>query len=283
MVAPFYYQQNLDNGNGAYLDPDLVIRPGMAANTNGAMDLTLTSAGLASGSIGLPLENRALNPTINSRPVILNRPFRSVAELGHVFRDQPWKQFDLNNPASADGALLEVFCLYSDPATYEAPRITRGRINPNAASAPVMAALFQGTAKATGNTISPTEALTLGTAMNTWVSTPANRFRSKAEIIGKTVSGTSTGFTQQISGILNTTDRSINERREAVIRALADSTDSRTWNLMVDVVAQSGQLTKSATALNQFNVSGQTHRWIFLSIDRMTGEILHQSSELVAE
>src|SRR5262249_26252680 len=28
------------------------------------------------------------------RPVFLNRPFRSVAELGYVFRDLPWKTLD---------------------------------------------------------------------------------------------------------------------------------------------------------------------------------------------
>jgi hypothetical protein len=268
ILNPYFFQRNIADGNGAFSDPDMIVRPAMGAN--------------AAGATGFP----NADPTAaiaNSRPVILNRPFRSVAELGYVFRDQPWKQFDLNNPSSADGALLEAFCLHSDPVTYEAPRITRGRINPNTASPEVMAALFQGTAKVTGSSITASEALELGKELNTWVSTPANRSRSKAEIIGKTVNGTSTGFTQRISNVLNATDRTIHERREAVIRALADSSDTRTWNLMLDVVAQAGQLINSATDLNQFNVRGQTHRWVFLSIDRMTGEILHQSSEFVTE
>jgi hypothetical protein len=269
LYSPFFYQQNLNNGNGHHIDPDNVVRPAMGAH--------------AAGTAGYPLADRAADPLVNSRAVILNRPFRSVAELGYVFRDQPWKQMDFSNPESGDGALLEVFCLHSDPATYESSRIVRGRINPNSAPAEVMAALFQGTAKNSGNLIIEEEALALGNEIKSWVAVPANRFRSKSEIVGKTISGTSTGFSQRISTILTGADKSVSERREAVLRALADSADTRTWNLMVDVVAQAGRLTNNASSLAQMNVYAQTQRWIFLSIDRLTGEILHQSSEIPKE
>jgi hypothetical protein len=245
----------------------------------------------ATGVTGLPLATPPLTGPAISRPRILNRAFRSVAELGYVFSDVPWRQLDLSHPASANGTLLDVFCLHSDPTTYESPRISRGRVNLNAAPPEVLAALFEGTAKSViaGNTISRDDALKLGTALDQWVSSSdptKGRLRSRSDLVGSTTATggafASQGFMSQISTLLPA-DKSIGETREAVVRALADSSDTRTWNLMIDLVAQSGELSKGAASLRQFIVRGQVHRWIFLSIDRFTGEILHQSSEYVSE
>jgi len=276
-LYPRYLQMNLNDGNGSYIDADGVTRPAMGAD--------------ATGVTGLPLATPPLTGPAISRPRILNRTFRSVAELGYVFSDVPWRQLDLSHPASANGTLLDVFCLHSDPTTYESPRISRGRVNLNAAPPEVLAALFEGTAKSViaGNTISRDDALKLGTALDQWVSSSdptKGRLRSRSDLVGSTTATggafASQGFMSQISTLLPA-DKSIGETREAVVRALADSSDTRTWNLMIDLVAQSGELSKGAASLRQFIVRGQVHRWIFLSIDRFTGEILHQSSEYVSE
>ena len=276
-VYPRHFQANLNDGYGSYIDADGVTRPAMGAD--------------ATGVTGLPLATPPLTGPAISRPRILTRAFRSVAEWGYVFRDVPWRQLELSHPASADGALLDVFCLHSDPTTHDAPRITRGRVNLNSSPPEVLAALFEGTSKSViaGSTISRDDALKLGTALNQWVSSSdptKGPLRSRSDLVGSTtVTGStiaSQGFMSQISTLLPA-DKSIGETREAVVRALADSSDTRTWNLMIDLVAQSGELSKSATSFQQFIVRGQVHRWIFLSIDRFTGEILHQSSEYVSE
>ncbi len=277
-VYPRYFQANLNDGYGCYIDADGVTRPAMGAD--------------ASGTTGLPLANPPVGGPATSRPRVLNRAFRSVAELGYVFRGVPWRQLDLSHPASVDGALLDVFCLHSDSTTHDAPRISRGRVNLNAAPPEVLAALFEGTSKSViaGSTISHDDALKLGTALNQWVSDTTDPtkgpLRSRSDLVGRTIATGSTfasqGFMSQISTLMPA-DKSIGETREAVIRALADSSDTRTWNLMIDLVAQSGELSKAATSLTQFNAHGQVHRWVFLSIDRFTGEILKQSSEYVSE
>ena len=277
-VFPRYFQANLNDGYGSYIDADGVTRPAMGAD--------------AIGVTGLPLATPPVTGPAISRPHMLNRAFRSVAELGYVFRDVPWHQLDLSHPASVDGALLDVFCLHSDPVTHDAPRITCGRINPNIAPPEVLAALIEGTSKSViaDSTISHDDALKLGTALNMWVSDTSDPtkgpLRSRSELVGTTTKTgntfASTGFMGQISSLM-AADQSIGENREAVIRALTDSTDLRTWNLMIDLVAQSGELGRKATGLQQFIIRGQVHRWIFLSIDRFTGEILHQSSEYVSE
>ena len=275
-VLPRYFQANLNDGRGSYIDADGVTRPAMGAD--------------AAGVTGLPLANPPITGPATSRPRILNRAFRSGAELGYVFRDIPWRQLDLSHAASADGALLDVFCLHSDPTTHDSPRITRGRVNLNTAPPEVLAALFEGTAKSvSGSIISSADALALGTALNTWVSSTdpvKGPLRSRSDLVGRTTATGSTfasqGFMSQISTILPA-DKSIGETCESVIRALTDSSDTRTWNIMIDLVAQSGELSKGAASLEQFIVRGQVHRWIFLSIDRFTGEILYQSSEYVSE
>ena len=47
--------------------------------------------------------------------MILNRPFRSVGELGYAYRDQPFKTLDLWSPTSGDAALLDIFSLSDAP------------------------------------------------------------------------------------------------------------------------------------------------------------------------
>ncbi len=271
-VLPRHFQSNLASGKGSYIDADGIIRPAMGAD--------------AAGTTGLPLANPPSSGPATSRPRVLNRPFHSIAEIGTVFRDIPWRQLDLNHVASEDGNLLDVFCLHSD-TDHEAPRVMRGRINLNSAPAEVLAAMLEGTSKSSDPSIavSSSEALQIGTSLRDWVTgktTAGLPLIQRSDIVGNTVAGKSTGFMEQIDKLANSSDKPIGERREVVLRALADSSDTRTWNLMIDLVAQSGEMARGANDLANFSSRAQVRRWVFLSIDRFTGEILHQSSENVA-
>ncbi|MEJ0001076.1 MAG: hypothetical protein WDO13_19115 [Verrucomicrobiota bacterium] len=42
------------------------------------------------------------NPNLADRPIILNRPFRSVGELGYAFRGVEWKTIDFSSAVSGD-------------------------------------------------------------------------------------------------------------------------------------------------------------------------------------
>lgn len=75
----------------------------------------------------------------------------------------------------------------------------------------------------------------------------------------------------------------IHRFREAPIRALAAAGQTRTWNLMIDVIAQSGRYPKSATSLNQFRAEGEQRYWVHVAIDRLTGEIIDKQIEVVKE
>ena len=58
------------------------------------------------------------------RPQIFNSAFQSVAELGQVFRDQPWKTLNFTTANSADAGLLDAFTLQDVPLTPVERRLT---------------------------------------------------------------------------------------------------------------------------------------------------------------
>ncbi len=71
--------------------------------------------------------------------------------------------------------------------------------------------------------------------------------------------------------------------RESAIRPLADCGQTRVWNLLIDVVAQSGRYPSSASSLPQFFVEGEKHYWVHVAIDRYTGEVIDKQVEAVTE
>jgi hypothetical protein len=89
-----------------------------------------------------------------------------------------------------------------------------------------------------------------------------------------------TGATTSITG---TTIALIPRQREAAMRALVDSGTTRTWNVLIDLVAQSGRFAPNATSLNNFVVEGEKHYWLHVAIDRFTGKVIDSQLEVVKE
>lgn len=274
----------------AYRDPDDVMRPGMAGSNE-----------YGSGAGGNPMSRRAVisstgkltvsADSLAGRPRILNRPFRSVAEIGHSFRGTPWRNIDLLNPSSPDSGLLDVLSLYENPTeTAEdaaKPQVVAGRVNLNQAGVEVIAALLRGAALDEKSYLSDTQAKEMATEVRRWVhSTSAGEgpLGSLGGLVGTSVPNESAkGLVQQLSGRLSSAkDRSINERREFAVRALSGGTTVRAWDFMLDLVVQTGQLTGSS-GLQQFNASGERRYWIHFAIDRPTGRILDVQWEPVTE
>ena len=73
------------------------------------------------------------------------------------------------------------------------------------------------------------------------------------------------------------------EAREGVIRALSDVGQTRTWNLMIDVIAQSGKYGADAANVDNFIVEGEKRYWLHVAIDRFTGEVIDQQLEKINE
>ena len=77
----------------------------------------------------------------------------------------------------------------------------------------------------------------------------------------------------------------IKRRLETVVRALADSTETGTWNLMIDMVVQSGRFPniQAKPYAGNFVVSGESRQWVHLAIERSTGKVIASVVEPVYE
>src|SRR5262245_54886448 len=67
-------------------------------------------------------------------------------------------------------------------------------------------------------------------------------------------------------------DRSVQVRnRRRPLRSLAGLGQTRTWNLLIDVVAQTGRYSPDATNVNQaskFTVEGEKRYWLHVALGR---------------
>jgi hypothetical protein len=78
----------------------------------------------------------------------------------------------------------------------------------------------------------------------------------------------------------NTTDQ---DSKDTFARALSEVTQTRTWGLLIDVVAQTGHYKPNAQGLADFVVEGEKRYWLHIAIDRFDGSIVGQQLEEVTE
>jgi hypothetical protein len=269
----------------------------------------------------------------SNRPILLNRPFRSVAEMGAAFRATPWKHLSFFQPETADAALLDVFCLTEAPpldASAVAPLVA-GKVNLNTRQEPVLRALLSGALKdeLDGGTLStgiPGEAgkacaalIDRTTGTRPWLGPLTNISELAGKLFGKDLLNMGTVEAAYTSTVYRTTtlparnadmqpsrdrvdwhfsgfsadlgagvfaaskDRKTQRLRESVIRALADGGQTRVWNLMLDLVVQTGGIPRSASGLEEFVRESEKRVWVYVAVDRLSGEVLEQQSEWVSD
>ena len=266
-----YYADGKDEDNNGYLD-------GYVASMPSAIGGAMASAG-------------AQRP---ERPIMLNRPFRSPGELGYVHRGEPWKSLDFFTPDSADAGLLDLFTLDDED-------VVAGTVDLNTRQAPVLQAILQGASKnelattasdpsasttQNQNNIDPVfstgssgDASALASALvQERLSTvsPNGPLANRSELV--------TRFLGQNTANPNFTQFPLSKtRREGVVRPLAAVGNTRTWNLLIDIIAQSGRYPSTANALGQFVIEGEKRYWWHVAIDRFTGQIVDSQLEPVYE
>jgi hypothetical protein len=328
-------------------------------------NLTITNYTGAAYSTAYPLSHA------QSRPYFLHRPYYSVAELGYVFSDTPWRNLDFSTPESGNVALLDAFCVGD---TNDARGLVAGKVDLNTRQAPVLAAVIaEGcldpvAPTLTGNgTVGQIDSTTAGlvakalvarTTDTTNVSNGTGPLQNLSDLVGKwekniaindlggLITGTDkgtlgngfydgklsyagfsggvwdtsnhtpykNGFEDFTTGAPQATSPSgtaediysaymnsgsftsnanhngsretvtnIQRFRESPIRALAAAGTTRVWNLMIDVIAQTGRFPSSAGSLANFNVEGERRYWVHVAIDRYTGKVLDEQIEEVKE
>jgi hypothetical protein len=222
---------------------------------------------------------------------MLNRPFRNVAELGYAFRDLPWKTLDFFSDKSADAGLLDIFTVNDGSQVLDGtavvgmapPTMTAGSVNLNATQAADLQSIF---ARAILDEISSTTVQGTGTgatdapvlASQVVSATATTPMQNKSELI------TRAGLPTTILPTAANDNQAVKARREVVARAVSSVSQTRVWNVLIDVVAQSGHYKPNATNLqNDFVVEGEQHYWVHVAIDRFTGRVIDKQIETVNE
>jgi len=208
------------------------------------------------------------------RPLILNRPFRSVGELGYVFRDLPWKTMDFSTRYSGDLGLLDVFSL--DEST-DPKNLVSGKINLNTRRSEVLAALLQGSAAQLAD-INPGGGVVLNTVAAKRIAdqivkaSTAAPFRSRSDLIPRVL---------HTAGEPDPVQSDKKTEREAAVRALAEMGETRTWNFLIDLVVQTGRFSPAAKSGADFIVQGEKRVWQHVAIDRLTGKVVASQTESI--
>lgn len=248
----------------------------------------------SSGTVSMgdsPTHNPLTDPA--GRPVVLNRPFLDVSEMAYAGRDLPWRTLNFSqefpsNPNgsgrmanTSDSALLDYFTIQPEPA------VRAGVVNLNSASKEVIKALLLwadplGSTYGPDTKITDSEAEDAATAIYEYL---GNNLR--AEPSADRIIQTSADIPRMVQDMVikNLAFQTWPKvKREAVVAALTRAHNARTWNLMIDVVAQSGRFPKAGTgALDRFQVTGAKRLWVHVAIDRLTGKVVDRIVETASE
>jgi hypothetical protein len=201
--------------------------------------------------------------------IILNRPFRNVGEFGYAYKTTTATlDFKSNN---ADAPLLDLF-------TFNTATPRSGIVNLNTRNNSVLAAIIKGAfpTEASGSGITTAQATSAATSIvNATTALPATGRQDVA----------------RLASAPNTIPFTSNEEsRESIARVLAEIGQTRTWGLLIDIIAQSGRFPPNAASgpnvanpLANFVVEGEKRYWLHIAIDRITGEVIDQQLEAVFE
>ncbi len=211
---------------------------------------------------------------------VLQRPFQNVGELGYAYNPVnpvPSSTLNFYTSGSGDAALLDFFTYNTtdNTATYGFPYPLRaGPVNLNTRNSAVIAAILTG---ALPNWPPP------GSGVPSSSATPAATLIT-AET--NTQPAISRQDLARLAAAVGTTIGSTEEPKETVVRALGDTTQTRTWGLLIDVIAQTGKFAPGAASVdeaNKFVVEGEQHYWVHVAIDRFTGWVIDKQIEVVNE
>jgi hypothetical protein len=295
-----------DSATSTYADNDAVTRPADAIYP----DPTANTKGKGSWT---PYYYDSLNPTTSTvyRPIMLNRPFRNVAELGYAFRDLPWKTLDFFTDKSADAGLLDIFTINDGAPLFDTsnppniigmavPTTIAGKVNLSSTQAADLQSVLAGAIldeldstntvsnTGTGAIAAPVLAANIVNAVNPVASPSASPVQNTSELVSRT------GLPQRILPTPTPTTNAVpnqvvKARREVVARAVSSVAQTRVWNLVIDVIAQTGRYPSNllqnpqAADLPKFLVEGEKHYWVHVAIDRFTGQVIDKQIEKVAE
>ena len=222
--------------------------------------------------------------------VFANRPLRSVGEFSYAYNlldainnnNGSYYLTDFkdayNSTSNPDPALLDFF-------TFNSASVRSGIVSLNTRQPRVLAALLKGAIynnnNASSSVVNNIDAITAANSIvkTNYASTTYALSRADIANLSKTIAVTNAPFTNDDPPLGTRTS----EARETIARALSEVVQTRTWGLLIDVVAQTGHYKPNATGLADFVVEGEKRYWLHVAIDRFDGTIVGQQLEEVVE
>jgi hypothetical protein len=222
-----------------------------------------------------PHASTALNkptPAPGATPIVLNHAFTTTAELAYGLKtEEGFTPLDLHTAGTNESALLDFFTY--NPVDHSYPRL--GIVNLNTKNPPVLAAILKNALKRdvdaapTPNplpTVTPSEAMTAAQAVvtETWINNRPGLTRADiARLTSIAASAISTNGA-------NSSAEEIAKCKETIARALSELGQARTWNLFIDVIAQTGKYKPNAPDLSgsNFIVEGEKRYWLHIALGR---------------
>jgi hypothetical protein len=257
-------------------DPD----PNPPANGNAGNTITIIDYGAPSyayGIEGMSFDDPIFNslrpgtapypPPVPATDPLLNRRFENVGEFGYAYNPAsitPSKTLNFASSTSHDRAILDMF-------TYNSASVRAGIVNLNTRNGPVLASIIRGALlNDPGSENMPTvlvsqqDALAAGQAI-VQETTSTNPLRGPA-LTRADVARLAAAAAAAVPALAAS-----DETKQSIARALAETGQTRTWNLMIDVIAQTGRYAPGATNITQadkFIVEGEKRYWLHIALGR---------------
>jgi Putative Ig domain len=272
-------------------DPD----PNPPVNGNYGNTITIIDYGVATYAYGIeamsyddPNFNFARPPLAPYPPgppggyVLLNRRFENVGEFGYAYNSASTltsKTLDFASATSHDRAMLDFF-------TYNEASPRAGIVNLNTRNGPVLASIINGALlNDPGAENTPTALVSQNDALNAG---QAIVQETTSATVGRGPALTRADVARLAAAAVAAVPNlaASDETKRTIARALADTGQARTWNLMIDVIAQTGQYapgTANLTDPSKFVVQGEKRYWLHIALDRDSGSVLGSQLEEVIE
>jgi hypothetical protein len=223
-------------------------------------------------------------PTPGPTTQVISHAFSNVGELGYGIDTSQTATLPILNfssPNFPDAPVLDFFSY--NPISSAYPRA--GIVNLYTRNAPVLAAILASTLQtdAAGNVVpTPTPVVSGSPYATSQAKTAAEAIVAETQgvLAGAPPSGwpvTRTDLTRAITARLAEKGGAAisatwtKEQKESIARALAEVGQTRTWNLFIDVIAQTGRYEPDATDItqaNKFIVEGEKRYWLHIALGR---------------